>query len=107
MRHAVATLEGELLDAAVAEAVGFETRNGVKHWPGPIPFRPSVDWITGGPIIERERIRLNVFADGVGAWEGFHPCDGVRGVAMEGPTPLIAAMRAYVASKFGSEVDLP
>lgn len=24
-----------------------------------------------------------------------------------GPTPLIAAMRAYVASKFGDEVELP
>jgi hypothetical protein len=28
-------------------------------------------------------------------------------VTMLGPTPLIAAMRCYVASKLGDEVDIP
>jgi hypothetical protein len=26
---------------------------------------------------------------------------------MQGPTPLIAAMRCYVASKLGEEIDVP
>jgi hypothetical protein len=31
----------------------------------------------------------------------------VSGSAMRGPTPLIAAMRCYVASKLGDEVEIP
>jgi len=30
-----------------------------------------------------------------------------KAVFESGPTPLIAAMRCYVASKFGDEVDVP
>ena len=64
-------------------------------------FDPSSAWECGGPIIERERI---------GLW-----CDGGDGWAAEdyihapiyGPTPLIAAMRCYVASKLGEEVEIP
>jgi hypothetical protein len=45
-------------------------------------------------------------AVGESTWGAF--CDGemMTGGA-EGPTPLIAAMRAYVASKYGETVDLP
>lgn len=75
---------------------------------------PSTDWADGGPIIERERI---------GLWAGESPYHGTPAPSGwfaeaagrrsrwetkgSGPTPLIAAMRAYVASKFGAEVDLP
>lgn len=75
-------------------------------------FCPSVSWADGGPIIERERIEVvpwneppNVKED----WRartfsmpanGLHPSREWRG-----STALIAAMRAYVASKFGEYVD--
>ena len=32
---------------------------------------------------------------------------GTHLVAFHGPTPLVAAMRAYVASKLGDEIDVP
>jgi hypothetical protein len=66
-------------------------------------FSPSTDWAHGGPIIERERITLEEHA---GEWcayvrmqwgPGAMP-EGSDGVGY-GPTPLIAAMRAFVASK--------
>ena len=60
----------------------------------------STDWADGGPIIEREKI--NLWTEGYD-WEATQ-----YGKWQEwGPTPLIAAMRCYVASKLGDEVDVP
>lgn len=60
----------------------------------------SRDWAEGGAIIERERIEI-VPNDMWDAYkEGQH-------VPNTGATPLIAAMRCYVASKLGDEVDVP
>jgi hypothetical protein len=69
-----------------------------------VEYRPSKDWAEGGPIIEREWIDLHCVNDSL--WEAECPAPG--GLAMQnGPTPLIAAMRCYVASKLGDEVDVP
>lgn len=81
----------------------------VVYWiPGPSgggrnkPIAPTVIWEQGGPIIERERISLD--ADNSHTWlamgVGGKPCAA-------GPTPLVAAMRCYVASKLGDVVDVP
>ena len=74
------------------------------------PFTPmfSTDWLQGGPIIERERIsvwfeRHDDVDSGLLIWfaqDGYAP-------AMQGPTPLIAAMRCYVAGMLGEEVEVP
>ena len=70
-------------------------------------FCPTTDWAQGGPIIERERIALTAWhgADRVTYWRA----DAFRSgtVRMYGDTPLIAAMRCYVASKLGDEVEIP
>jgi hypothetical protein len=102
----------------------------------PAPFEPSHNWAQGGPIIEREKITV-VCAEGAynqskagtpdcydtywvaekgrlsagtsygpqgDDWgEGFH----IDVDCMTGPTPLIAAMRCYVASKMGDEIEIP
>lgn len=68
----------------------------------------STNWAQGGPIIEREKIGLHC-GDGTwgvdnGVWEASHPkCLYVE----RGATPLIAAMRVYVASQLGEEIELP
>ena len=64
-------------------------------------FEPSTNWAQGGPIIERERIGLR--DDGGDGWAA----DDYISATMHGPTPLIAAMRCYVASKLGDEVEIP
>lgn len=67
-------------------------------------YKPSTDWAHGGPIIERER--LNIVPTSVG-WEAY-PDHGMSDELFEeGPTPLIAAMRCFVASKLGNEVEVP
>lgn len=86
---------------------------------------PSTAWEQGGPIIERERITVAAFSAVSGSfnpeldrhahWRAQVGDDAVDPgnwcqsdePGADGPTPLIAAMRAYVASKFGEEVELP
>lgn len=64
----------------------------------------ATDWAHGGPIIEEERILLD--HDGLDEWEEWE--GRIVGVRMEyGPTPLIAAMRCYVGSRLGNEVEVP
>jgi hypothetical protein len=58
-------------------------------------------WEHGGPIIEREKIAIDF--DGA-AWCA---SDNHKPLANYGPTPLIAAMRCYVASKLGEDVSIP
>lgn len=73
---------------------------------GPQPFCPSIAWEHGGPIIERERITIKSREDEAGwlDWCAYVGANPVNALTFYGPTPLIAAMRAYVSSKFGAEV---
>lgn len=66
------------------------------------PF--CADWAVGGPILEREKILLDLVGpDDDQEWEG-----RIVGKWMEyGPTPLVAAMRCYVGMQLGNEVDVP
>lgn len=64
-------------------------------------FSPRLEWAQGGPIIDREEIQIVRVGD---VWEAWVDTDGVF---CQGPTPLIAAMRCYVASKLGEEIEIP
>ena len=104
-------LTGAALDWAVARCEGYQAvfTNGTLRpvfrkceaveatWPS-----YSTDWAQGGPIIERERID-------VWAWEKTWSAGDNKALntRAHGPTPLIAAMRCYVASKLGDDVDVP
>lgn len=69
-------------------------------------YSPSTDWAHGGPIIERERISLSIKHDGWWLAQIYNINDDPRWLTL-GQTPLIAAMRCYVASKLGDEVEIP
>ena len=107
-------LTGAALDWAVAkcEGIGLGPRGLVVyyHEGEPAMWQPSTNWAQGGPIIEREFIDLrHIRTLPTMFWEAYTPApehdDGE--VCVAGPTPLIAAMRCYVASKLGDEVDVP
>lgn len=127
MKYKTAELEGELLNAAVSKIEGRLPDHG---WfsPGqkyrcetepPLPgqMEPySSEWEHGGTLIEREHISLaspdNAAAGG--DWRALVLATllssrqgGSESANATGRTPLIAAMRAYVASKYGDEVELP
>lgn len=63
----------------------------------------GADWAQGGPIIERETIGLFFDRACGNQWRANH----ITAPYQLGPTPLIAAMRCYVASKLGDEVEIP
>lgn len=69
-------------------------------------FEPSTNWSQGGPIIERERISV-VDVNGYDFWKADKLNKEAIPVISYGPTPLIAAMRCYVASKLGDAVEIP
>lgn len=74
----------------------------------------STSWAQGGPIVERESICVNrrhqcdpaycPIIDPLVCWIAN---DTAGGYLSYGPTPLVAAMRCYVASKLGEEVEVP
>jgi hypothetical protein len=78
----------------------------------------SQDWSHGGPIIEREQIGLEWFGDPTGdkflGWIAAPngSCIFRDGLSTNdpwsfGPSPLVAAMRAYLSSKYGEEMEVP
>jgi Protein of unknown function (DUF2591) len=120
-------LTGAALDWAVMEAMKPQLRTpercgigtfgplfgkGYKYpsW-GMKKYAPSTDWKEGGPIIEREIVELvrgQSGSNGPVYWEARAGFEDKPGHAIAyGPTPLIAAMRCFVASKLGDEVDVP
>jgi hypothetical protein len=94
-------LTGAALDWAVAKCEGAElyiSYGAACRVGGWIDY--STDWAQGGPIIEREGITLTHQAFD---WSAQTDDD----LFAYGPTPLIAAMRCYVASKLGDDVEIP
>lgn len=98
-------LTGAALDWVVAKCEGHGIGALDDPW-----FAPSTNWAQGGPLIEREEISIaREFASGRIEWAAWTPAP-IRDDAEAfgyGPTPLIAAMRCYVASVLGDEVDVP
>lgn len=67
----------------------------------------SRNWEVGGQVIEREHIGVwPPWPDKNKKWDAIQ-YDLPTPVSCSGPTPLIAAMRCYVVSKLGEEVDIP
>lgn len=92
----------ELIGDALGWAVKMaEGEGGVHHAAG---ADHSINWEKAGAIIERERIELR-YIGGEG-WEA--TCHGERYISVErGATPLIAAMRCYVAHNLDEEIEIP
>jgi hypothetical protein len=102
MKLKTSELQGAVLDWAVAKCEGLVNEDGLDV--GFIRdgvFTPSTDWAQGGPIIEREGITVRRYTDAL--WDA---SIGRLDYVADGPTPLIAAMRCYVASKFGDDLVL-
>lgn len=121
MKVKTAELIGPALDWAVAKCEGFTDYDSITEkmlpprreygWVQPWDYNFSRDWSQGGPIIEWERIELHVppwLNAKLWAWSAGKKDHNNATVATgNGPTPLIAAMRCYVASKLGDEVEIP
>ena len=109
-------LTGAALDWAVAKCEGLLLIDGgnlqvfnkqLRVHPAKLGtlYTPSTDWAQGGPIIDQEGICFEFDVESELFTAYFPTKQGsAEGV---GETHLIAAMRCYVASKLGDEVDIP
>ena len=107
LRWAVATLEG-YTNLRRGVFSGELVMDPPRKEYGAVEFSSicyDTDWSQGGPIIEREMISVGPHQV-EGKVVGFCAL-GLKTDWFYGPTPLIAAMRCYVASKLGDEVNIP
>ena len=94
-------LTGAALDWAVTKCEGFDHEVTSSEWG---MWGWATDWAQGGPIIEREKIDFGKNGP-VGTPTAYEA--SISSAIYYGPTPLIAAMRCYVASKLGDNIDIP
>ena len=92
---------GVLHDDGITRCIVIAAASGVYKG----TFKPTENWSLGGPLIEREGLHLRKSGC---EWQ----CDYWNESTLNfdtsyGPTPLIAAMRCFVASKLGDEVEVP
>lgn len=112
-------LTGAALDWAVAKCEGHSAIGLSKIVAGNnlIPCEYSTEWEQAGPIIEREDISFRKYhrpdSESHGTYyamicrESGSMIRWDKKTSSQGPTPLIAAMRCYVASKLGSDIEIP
>ena len=72
-------------------------------------FNPSTNWAHGGPIIDREKLEFDrsQFHNIPGYTAYLDKFPSVDRYCQFGETHLVAAMRCYVESKLGPEVEIP
>ena len=124
MKIKVSEAAGPVLDHMVHIVIGLTIREDFKYgrmyyrpqtkpdevaWENvPLPY--STDWSQGGPIIEREGIDIyhreasTLWSAAI--WRDLPGGGQLMCKQRDCPTPLIAAMRCFVASKLGDEVEV-
>ena len=115
----VSELTGVALDWAVAQCANYINNirlDKFKQWQDLgrtqvqdddyIYWHPSTDWGQAGPIIEREIVSIDK-EEGGKRWAAYAWRSDRDLQKAIGPTPLIAAMRCYVASKLGDDIEVP
>jgi hypothetical protein len=104
MKIKVSEATPKQLNWLVLKAQGQDFTYFNLHYLDAYPY--STDWSQGGPIIDREHICLDY-------WDipptPAHWTAGIAGTmdSLEGSTPLVAAMRCFVFSRLGDEVEVP
>jgi len=109
MKVKTSELIGAALDWAVAKCEGFMQGQIAIDGVTQGFYSPSTNWAQGGPITDQipgYQLKVWLESGSSGKCEAhIHNYEG-NWIAF-GPTQLITAMRCYVASKLGDEVDVP
>lgn len=103
----VAKCEGVTLTEHIDGNYSWLEHEVTGNW---VTYSPSTDWSQGGPIIERESIALNFLKNAEPSPIWMASLNGgynYPSIPKYGPTPLVAAMRCFCASKLGDEVEIP
>lgn len=103
-------LVGKPLDWAVAKCKGEKYQTETEYDGIGIEYpstRYSTNWAQGGQIIEKEGLLFRGVYGEPETINSYFYHTGTEGCNASGPTHLIAAMRCYVASKLGDEIEVP
>ena len=115
MKVKTANLKGAALNWAVAKCEGLlDSRGRISdeyidslrsHQTGDF----TSDWSVAGPIIDREKINLILLPSPnyTSNKEWNYWVGSIVTHSVTGPSPLIAAMRCFVASRMGDEIEIP
>lgn len=102
-------LEDPTIEGTVCQYVHHEEPGDDGWW---TDYKPHEDWAIAGPIIEREHLVVWPYRilDQDDRADGVQQDYAAKRIGMldpegSGPSYLIAAMRAFVASKFGETVS--
>ncbi len=117
MKACTEKLSGKWLDYAVARALNLPLcREAIQPDSCVVGtgygdlkvFAPSSDWRDAGPLISQCGINLAapIKNEPVQLWRAFLDQDLPSNIAL-GATPLLAASRAIVLSKIGTDVEIP
>ncbi|MEE1866890.1 phage protein NinX family protein [Pseudomonas auratipiscis] len=68
----------------------------------PVRYKPSADWLMGGPLIDR--LQAEILRSGPVVYAKLH---GLTDAAGAGESTLIAACRAIVTARLGETVQVP
>lgn len=126
MRVKTSELIGSALRWATAKADGREPiiigpeygvpyRVEVIEYGRRVAWRPDVDWMRGGPLIEKYHVQTSYNGNGFSRsptreyWCAYVCKDNGQEIFPSGggPSPLIAICRAVVAARYGDAVDVP
>ncbi|VTP12648.1 hypothetical protein PUATCC27989T_00460 [Phytobacter ursingii] len=121
MKVKTAELSSWALDWAVATATGLTVILSVgevwKHFTedelhegeesGLYSYRPSIDWVQCGHLIEQFNLNVSSPFFGCEAWANVQTGSFAGSKSWKGRTCQEAICRAVVASKLGDEVDIP
>ena len=108
MRIKVSEATNPQLNWLVAKARGIKVKQGPNGILYTIDqhtltvYSPTTNWSQGGPLIDLWKVDV--------VHQGQHPEPWHAAVRCEtgnGPTPLIAVIRAHVTSDMGEEVEVP
>lgn len=102
-KHEVQSLNGELLDLAIAKLFHVELQGGYKlNWQSQLTeWHPSADWNQGGPLLHSNGVATAQTPQDKTVWRAT-----VDTYVAHGPTALVAGLRVLLLRSYGTFVTL-
>lgn len=102
-------MAGKMLGGGIVQ-LSYEDQVVIAHFSGRQhfgPFRPSTDYLKGGPLLDKYRVSTEIAGDGWGALFNDTFCAATQSQVIHGATRLEAGLRCIAAHFLGAMVDVP
>lgn len=105
----VDSIGGQLLSGGVLRP-SYDDQVVIAHYKYMVhfgPFRPSTDYLKGGPLLDQHRVSTEIAGDGWGALYNDTFCAATQSQVIHGATRLEAGLRCIAEHFLGAVVDVP